>query len=826
MNNKNDIRLSLGVSLIALSTLMAEVLLIRVFEVIFLNNIGYAVITCAMFGFGLAGTYAAIWPVGNNGNVRKRLAILSLLFGVAILLLRPALNATTLIYDLLHSHKALAIALGGSIVYLLVLVPFFLSGLLLAYLFSAYSSRIRALYFWDLCGAALGCVIYIPFLRTIGPGGLMFAVAAVIVIAAWLLSGSRKWVVPAFLLAAGLLAIPFMKGHDYFAFLGHQDKRGVLTAQRAGLDEFSEWDPMSKIDVIKLSPTTKHVAYDGGSQSSHFFKFDGDFAGLRKRILEGTEDLKEGFWEPGVLASHYLKRDSSADVLIIGSAAGQETKAALLFNPGWVDGIELVGTVVRLGKQEYANFIGGIFNDPRVHNQVGEGRQWLRTSSRKYDIIQIHSNHTTSFITSGIGAISTVYLQTAEAYREYFSHLKDDGILHINHHFYPRLITTAALAWKQMGRSDFQRHVLVFERKNTTDTLATLLIKMSPWTEAEVAAVEHLFAVSDRSDPSHPNVKVIDPINPKASFLSADFFSGDFPQDLQARMDYRVSPTTDDRPYFDSVQMGFHNIKADPKRFTDESMASIINSRLKWPIGEYTVPAAIGFLGMMFALVLVLVPLKFSEAGRLRWPGRLSSMAYFGCLGFGFILIELMLIQLFMKLLGYPLLAYTTVIFAMLLSAGIGSMGAEWLGIEPAKRWFIPFLGIIVSGAILLMVRTPLFDLMLARSSGERILATLLMIFPLGFFMGMPFPLGILHLRKVPEGAIAWAWGINGLFTVLGGGIAGVISVFTGFNVVFLIAMGVYLTALLAFARARTRVASVVPRTIPEQPSGLAVTVQ
>ena len=81
--------------------------------------------------------------------------------------------------------------------YLLVLVPFFLSGLLLAYLFSAYSSRIRALYFWDLCGAALGCVIYIPFLRSIGPGGLMFAVAAATVLGAWLFSGGRKWLAPA-----------------------------------------------------------------------------------------------------------------------------------------------------------------------------------------------------------------------------------------------------------------------------------------------------------------------------------------------------------------------------------------------------------------------------------------------------------------------------------------------------------------------------------------------------------------------------------------------------------------------------------------------------
>ena len=825
MNIKNDIRLSLGVSLIALSTLMAEVLLIRVFEVIFLNNIGYAVITCAMFGFGLAGTYAAIWPLGSNRNMRKRLAILSLMFGAAILLLRPALNATTLIHTLFHSYKVIGIALGGSIVYLLVLLPFFLSGLLLAYLFSAYSSRIRALYFWDLCGAALGCVIYIPFLRSIGPGGLMFAVAAATVLGAWLFAGGRKWLAPALLIAAGLIAIPFMMGHDYFAFRGHQDKRGVLRAQLAGLDEFSEWDPMSKIDIITESSTKKHVAYDGGSQSSTFFRFDGDLAGLRKRILEGRDDLKEDFWEGGVLASHYLKRDSAADVLIIGSAAGQETKAALLFNPARVDGIELVGTVVRLGKHEYSNFIGGIFNDPRVHNQVGEGRQWLRTSSLKYDIIQIHSNHTSSFINSGIGAVRPVYLQTAEAYREYFSHLKDNGILHINHHAYPRLITTAALAWKQSGRSDFQRHVLVFERQNTTDNLATMLIKMSPWTEAEVADAEHMFAVCDRSDPAaHPNVKVIDPINPKASFLSPAFFTGDLPEDLQARMDYRVSPCTDDRPYFDSFQVGFHDVKPDAERFTNPSMASMINSRLKWPLGEYTVPAAIGLLGIIFALVLVLVPLKFSEAGRLRWPGRLSSLVYFGCLGFGFILIELMLIQLFMKLLGYPLLAYTAVIFAMLLSAGIGSMSAQYLGIEPAKRWFIPFFGVLVSGLILLMVRTPLFDVLLARSAAERVIATLMMIFPLGFFMGMPFPLGILHLRKAPEGAVAWAWGINGLFTVLGGGIAGVISLFAGFKVVFFIAMGVYLMALLAFAWARWRVASVVHRAIPEHPPEPALT--
>ena len=66
-------------------------------------------------------------------------------------------------------------------------------------------------------------------------------------------------------------------------------------------------------------------------------------------MVAGSEPAVKHFWSRGVLASHYLKRDTRADVLIFGSAAGQETKAALIFNPAHVDGVELVGTVVRLG---------------------------------------------------------------------------------------------------------------------------------------------------------------------------------------------------------------------------------------------------------------------------------------------------------------------------------------------------------------------------------------------------------------------------------------------------------------------------------------------
>ena len=85
-----------------------------------------------------------------------------------------------------------------------------------------------------------------------------------------------------------------------------------------------------------------------------------------------------------------------------------------------------------------------------------------------------------------------------------------------------------------------------------------------------------------------------------------------------------------------------------------------------------------------------------------------------------------------------------------------------------------------------------------------RISIALLFIFPAGFFMGMPFPLGILTLQWQPKGSIAWAWGMNGLFTVIGGLFAIVSSVQWGFNITLLLACVFYALAFWVFSRIRS----------------------
>ena len=152
---------------------------------------------------------------------------------------------------------------------------------------------------------------------------------------------------------------------------------------------------------------------------------------------------------------------------------------------------------------------------------------------------------------------------------------------------------------------------------------------------------------------------------------------------------------------------------------------------------------------LFFAGLFILVPMFFSRVGKEKWPSKANALVYFSCLGAGFIIIELVLIQIFMKLIGYPLYTYTTVLFALLVSAGIGSLYSEKLRISPTKNWTWPYVGIGVTGTLLLVSYSHLFEIFLATPEPIRILVAALMIVPIGFFLGMPFPLGILWVQSM-----------------------------------------------------------------------------
>lgn len=794
--------------LISAALLALELSLVRLFDVVLNPSFGYMVLTCALFFMGLAGVYGALRPPPDRQGY---LAGVACLFGVSIAALLPLLNVIPFeLYKWVEEP-------GKQSVWFLCLcvllgVPFFLFGRFLTTVFAHQPRKIRTLYFANLLGSAVGCVGIVPLVSIIGAGGIIFVCGALALVACGFLLQSAWLRMVVWLSAAALGAVPFLHMPDTFEVREYVDKHVVRSFRDQGKIERTRWDPVSKIDVMpviekdrvtgKPRERFKHVAFDGGSQTTRFTPFDKDFDTLRRKLIEEPAVTSDYFWQRDVLAAHYLKRDSGYRALIIGSAGGQETLAGLLFGADRIDAVELSRAVVDLVTRVYSEYVGDIFHHPKVRVIVGEGRSFLRGCGERYDIIQIYSNHTSSSMGAGTGALETVYLQTVEAYVEYFSHLSENGVLQVNHHAYPRMISTAAAAWARMGRADFRRHVAVFERDIDIEVLPTLIIKMTPWTQGELDELHTLFKQLGWQEKYTYSLSE-DPVRPDRGFLPDAFFEGAFSQERMEALPYRAAACTDDKPYFNFLRKTLDVLEEDRQNGLDSSTAKFLNNQLL----AQRIPSELvhlvlpGTVGGIAALLAVLVPLLFHRAGAGRHKLKLRSLVYFSCLGCGFIAIELALIQIFMRPIGFPLHTYSLVLFTLLVGAGFGSLSAKSLGIETNRRWYLPFVGLLITGGLFQWLHQDLFDLILAFPLSIRMLLCAGLLLPVGFFLGMPFPLGILSLEGKGPAAIAWAWGMNGLFTVLGGVGTILLTMAVGFNATIWIALGVYVLACITFPK-------------------------
>jgi len=787
-------RTALGVFCIALASLLLELNLIRVFDVLWYPNMAYMIITLAVFSFGLAGVFLSVKPIEKTDDLWLTLSSLTLLMAGWVALMQWAIDRLPFDYTQLGGEQTGELVVNFFLIYGVICVPFFLAGLVLSIVFSHYANQIRKLYFWDLIGAALGSILLVPLLPRVGTAGTMLVVAGLSVVSALCFSAGRNKMLTLVigLGAIILLGVPFTRT-SIDTFEPHMHKRAFKPLVKK-INEGTWWDPISKINILNtelLGQQRKWIAYDGGTQSSYFYRFDGNYQFIRDNM---PAIATNHFWNSYVAISHFVKADSDSRVLIIGSAGGQELKAALTYGAGSVDAIELVGTVVALGKTQYAEYTGNIMNDPRANVIRGEGRSFLRQTNKTYDIIQMFSNHTSSSIAAGSGSMQSAYLQTVEAYKEYFSHLADDGILHINHHIYPKMVATASRAWAEMGRGDFRKHVVVADTAGKRDDLPTMLIKMSPWTEAEVAKIKEMMYQFN-----YP----VDPFNQAESFLPDEFFVGRLPKSVIDAAPYRIEEPTDNKPFFNSLRTSLETLpKYDKSRYVNEGVSELLNSQKQtgYPVDVMHLVISAG-AAIVFALLFTFGPLVLAKTGRQQWEGKSSFMTYFCCLGLGFIVFELVFIQIFMKLIGFPLYAYTTVLFTFLFGAGLGSLMSEkWQLMERAKTW-VPFVGIAAATFFVMFCQAFVFDGLLEMRTMFRILASIIIIFPLAFFLGMPFPMGVLAIENKPKGTVAWAWALNGLFTVTGGVFCAIFSVFFGFIATMLVALAAYVVAYLAFKK-------------------------
>jgi hypothetical protein len=259
---------------------------------------------------------------------------------------------------------------------------------------------------------------------------------------------------------------------------------------------------------------------------------------------------------------------------------------------------------------------------------------------------------------------------------------------------------------------------------------------------------------------------------------------------------FNVQPATDDSPFFFDYYKWSNLFNMDPRW----SQYGYVVNRV--PLGRITLLLNLAQV-LFFAGLGILLPLRRHRKDLFAQPGSLAALAYFSALGLGFMLVEITLIQRLMVFLGGPTYAVSIVLFAMLLFSGLGSFVARRWDLGAGRRLLL----LAACVAILILAVNWVLPWAIAQWLNFglviRGLLAVLVIAPLAFVMGMPFPTGIGILSRHRPNWIPWAWGANAFMTVLGSLLCVFLSMSLGFHWVFIIASGIYLLGFLAFSRLR-----------------------
>ena len=119
-------------------------------------------------------------------------------------------------------------------------------------------------------------------------------------------------------------------------------------------------------------------------------------------------------------------------------------------------------------------------------------------------------------------------------------------------------------------------------------------------------------------------------------------------------------------------------------------------------------------------------------------------------------------IQRFVLFLGHPTYALTVVVFLLLLSSGAGSIAAR----RPRIR--LALAAVVVLIVLDVLVLPPLLSSAVGLSFVVKLLLSAVVLVPLGFLMGMPFPTGLKMLTQSGNATVEWAWAMNAAASVLG----------------------------------------------------------
>lgn len=713
---------------VSLSSIQFEICLTRIFSLVFSYHFVFLSLSLAMCGLGIGG-FLATKKNFNEGNLLIILFLLGFSYPLSILV--PLKITSVLSHPLLLALPSMA--------------PFILTGLFLALCYRFFFVQSGFIYFADLLGAGLGSLTMFPVLLLVSPINAIFVFALLVFIS--ILINFKKpssvlfiLLIPLFVILNRnhrLLDIPYKNLPD---IRDTKEMVRVIKDTKAVIEK-TYWNPSFRTDVIfePGSPNAKVIYVDGGTPTL-MLRFDGN--------LNSLDWLKKNINYLPFLISE--KRE----LLSIGPGGGLDILLGLLAGFEKIDGIEINGDILKI-LEEYKEFNGHITDLTSVRFMVKEGRNYLKSVNKSYDLIYLALAQTATSSKTGLPLVES-YLHTTEAYQDYLSHLKSKGIIAFiceQSFFLQRTVFNVILALNRTGVAikESKNNLIIVSNPTPNSAYRYLLIlRREPFKPEEAEAILKKIRTVELTPRFLPYIYEEMPV----VFNSLDEISG-YIKETQVRGQTDISPTTDEKPFFYDL--------------------------------SYVAPRFLYWL-CLATLLTALLSLFF-----MKKRASFKFIPLFSLLGIGFMLIEVSLTQKFLFFLGLPMKAFTILFFSILLGCGIGGFLIEKM------KYQIKFLkiSIAVLGStlfILFLSLTQLLSHLLYLNDFSRACVSFVILFPVGIMLGMPFPFLMKKSGEISSRDTGLMCAVNGLMSVFGSSLCMIISKNLGFKYSILAAALIYLT--------------------------------
>ena len=765
-----------------------QIALMQILSYVQWYHFAYMVVALALLGFGASGTFFALWRLRLLANSARLLPILMLGCGISLALATIPSSLGPLRFDLylLFVEPAQIIRLVGAC--LLYSLPFFFGGLAIALALTVGIKRTGFLYFANLSGSGAGALIGLGLTTIILPEQLppligLFPVAAGLLLLPWCNWG-RSFLTAGLPLGCCLLLFfcPLQLRPSQFKDISRtMNLPGAeIIVQQPNPQGFTQ---VVAAGALRQAPGLS-FQYQGSIPNYAAVLINGDVYGSLARVDSERPALLD--YSTEVLGYLLTKPD---DVLLLRPRGGDPIEHAIFQEAQRIVAVEPHPEVKRLlaqGVEGYAGYqsyhqLQLIQTDPRV---------FLAETGGQYDLIRFPM---VGAFGSNIGlyALSEQFLLTRQSFELAWQRLKPGGVLMVSTWMdYPvknplkLLATLIETVDNRLGPNALRQHIVALRSWG----MVTFALKKTPVTSQDAIVIRQHSTELGFDPLLLPDSRAAERgrfhlLQDDRFFRNIEMLFTERRQQLYQSYEFNISPATDNQPYF-SQFLRFGRLAY---------LAELVSLRQLpfFEMGSFILGMTLIIL-VFLAIVLIILPLF-----RLGWhrAGYVRTFVYFGGLGLGYMMIEIVFIQSLTLFLGHPLMAAATVLCALLFSSGLGSLYSEKITPRAASIRLIAglvCLSIVFYGIILIMAG----GLACSGNIELRILAATLGIAPIGFILGMPFPLGLRRLHEDSPDQIPWAWGVNGCLSVIGPALATVVAVQSGFHMVYILAALAYFMAL------------------------------